>query len=237
MLGLVFVVAAVFAAELPATYGGPYSTTMLRTHHYVDGSPFLSIYEELSARPTAEGSAVVINIRPGFAFELSPGTVITRIRAVMLSSPARNETQELYYVYDSTGNEKCLKNSTSPTPSRAAEPLGVHTVRNLPGLAVWAQVGPDGTRTETTLIDEPLRAMNRPWVEEAVGTFVFRQNVSFAAGGGWLLDQGSHFTTLIDPTWFDVTPCSAGLPADPLPSLLGSMLDSLSITMASLSMH
>jgi len=59
------------ADPLPPASKYPFSTTMLRTHHYSNDKPFLSIYEQLSVRMTPDGHRQeAYHIFPGWPFSI-----------------------------------------------------------------------------------------------------------------------------------------------------------------------
>jgi hypothetical protein len=81
--------AATTADPSPPASKYPFSTTMLRTHHYSD-KPFLSIYEQLSVRMTPDGHRQeAYHIFPGWPFSIRDAndTHILGIRVIPRSTP------------------------------------------------------------------------------------------------------------------------------------------------------
>eukprot|EP01130_Rhizamoeba_saxonica_P010160 TRINITY_DN4165_c0_g1_i1.p2 TRINITY_DN4165_c0_g1~~TRINITY_DN4165_c0_g1_i1.p2 ORF type:complete len:230 (+),score=41.86 TRINITY_DN4165_c0_g1_i1:753-1442(+) len=177
----------------------PYSTTLLRTHHFADNKTFLSIGEELSARLNADGGVEeVYYIFPGWPFDMRDAahTMALGIRAILSYSYDQTSMEEWYFITDTNGIEKCVAHKIIPLQPLNMKYQGTETIRGI-NTQVFQSTGSKSVTTQY-------------FTEDVNGPIMFRQHVLLPPGGPeieWMLDHGTHFTRE-ETAWFNKTGCN-----------------------------
>eukprot|EP00050_Salpingoeca_kvevrii_P009605 m.309679 g.309679 ORF g.309679 m.309679 type:complete len:225 (+) comp23582_c0_seq1:126-800(+) len=197
----------------------PYTTTMLRTHHFASAE-FLSIYEQLSVRKSTNSTGFVeaYNIFPGVAFSMRDGndTTVLGIRAVYEHNTPANQVEIFYYVTDLNGNERCLSHSKRPVQATDTRYSGSAEIRGGIQTQTWTSMVPNSPASTTTYYVKEARG---PVNANGTGTTVqypFRIQVANAPGSaeiGYVLDHGTHFPLSYD-SWFKTGGCPSAIHSD-----------------------
>lgn len=191
-------------ADSPPQPPLPYTTTMLRTHHFAT-KEFLSIYEQLSVRSMPGQPAVTesaYHIFPGLPFSMrdANNTIVLGIRVVYQDNGT--DTTTFYFLTDTDGNERCVRHAVGPSPATSpAVSIGEATIRGIPGLPGWV-VNDTSTGVVTTTHYVADEGNDAP-------QFPFRIELLYPPGGaevGYLLDHGTHFPQAMTD-WFDTSGC------------------------------
>ena len=191
--------------QSPPKSSYPYSTTMLRTHHYPPPKVFLSIGEELSSYQDKDGSVwQATNIVTGWPYSIrdEAGTTILGIRVVYrydADPTIATEYDEWYYMTDLDGVETCISYTSGKFNKQITTYLGTSTIRGIEAEG-WLQTDSVTMNNITTWYS--------PDVE---GMYPFRTKTDYAdqqSEIGWILDQGTHFVGTTMP-WFNTSGCDA----------------------------
>ena len=187
-------------AQTYPTIPTPYSTTLLRTHHYA-AERFLSVGELLSVNTTADGHVwEAYMIAPGWPFDLrddptSP-TVVLGLR-VVYEYTATNYTI-WYYATDLSGEEDCILYGTYPYRPFTPSAQGAAVIRGI-DTTVWVDTDPSSGVVTTHYLTPDLDNAQYP----------FRIHVAYPEGSSeveWTLDHGTHYALLQTP-WFATGNC------------------------------
>ena len=196
--------AALVAAVAAQTYPPaplPYSTTLLRTHHYA-AALYLSVGEELSVKGTPDGHTwEAYMIAPGWPFDLRDDpvdpTVVLGLRVVYEYTPSNYTIW--YYATDVAGAEDCILYATYPYRPFQPTAQGAATVRGIE-TEVWVDTDPATQTTTTHYLTLDLGGRLYP----------FRIHVAYPEGSSeieWTLDHGTHYAVLQD-AWFNTSGCT-----------------------------
>lgn len=201
----------------PPTAPLPYTTTMLRTHHF-SSAEFLSIAEELSVRalspsgPPGHEEAYYIFPAVPFSMRDANKTVVRGIRAVFrhTSDSAGSYKETWYFLTGTDGIERCVRHSltnVTVATSRKLDPEILLRGGILTKAWVTESEGTGGSTT-TYYVEEkrgdPEASGSGKWV-----SYPFRISVVHPPGGvevGYVLDHGQHFPTVVD-SWFAKDGC------------------------------
>eukprot|EP01129_Flabellula_baltica_P004819 TRINITY_DN1712_c0_g1_i3.p2 TRINITY_DN1712_c0_g1~~TRINITY_DN1712_c0_g1_i3.p2 ORF type:complete len:188 (+),score=42.64 TRINITY_DN1712_c0_g1_i3:796-1359(+) len=130
----------------------PYSTTMLRTHHFKT-EPFLSIYEELSAYTDNGELWEAINIEIGWPFSIrdAKDTHVLGLRVVYRYDDIVSPTsfEQWYYMTDVDNVEHCVSHRTIPMNPAKVTYLGQEAIRNIDSIGYLSQDTVTGVNTTT----------------------------------------------------------------------------------------
>jgi len=223
LAALLATAAAASAASAAATAAYPapplpYSTTLLRTHHYADAL-FLSVGEELSVRQPVAGGSVweAYMIAPGWPFDLrddpTDPTVVNGLRVVYEYAAANGTYTIWYYATNLDGVEECLTHGTYAWRPFQPDYEGEAVVRGI-ATDVWRDYDP-GTGVTTTHFVTP---------DLGGALYPFRVHTRYPSGSGeveWTLDHGTHYA-VEQTAWFNTSGCTdADRARSPLAARLG----------------
>lgn len=182
----------------------PFSTTLLRTHHYADAL-YLSVGEELSVKTTADGHLwEAYMIAPGWPFDLrddpTDPTVVLGLRVVYEYVYGADAHYNMwYYSTNTAGEEECLVQGTYDVPAFEPTYKGNETVRGIE-TEVWVN-DDEAAGTQTTYYMTP---------DLDGELYHFRIHVAFPEGSSeveWTLDHGTHYGIVMED-WFDTSNCT-----------------------------
>lgn len=201
MLIMVYVVGTSGSLSFPEP-PMPYSTTLLRTHHYAQDL-FLSVGELLSVKKKPDGHTwEAYMIEPGWPFDLRDDpvhpTIVLGLR-VVYEYTSTNYTI-WYYATNLDGVEECILYGNYAYRPFSPSFLGTAIVRGIE-TDVWNESDTTGTNTTYYLTKDLGDNM-----------YPFRIHVIYPEGSSeveWVLDHGTHYAVLQDK-WFSTLGCNEG---------------------------